>query len=130
MKRFILTILLIGSTAFTLLSQQTIRRQYEFSPVVSVNLYLLKSDTTVPHGKFTQFFRGKRWVEGEYSYGEKTGKWKRFYQSGRTMVEGEFANGKPHGKWTRYNGTGEVLAEIEYENGFPTGVWKGYYNAC
>lgn len=128
MNKKIFTLLLFISTTHLLFAQQTIRRQYDFSPVVSVNLYLLKSDTTIPHGKYVQFFRGKRWLEGEYDNGIKIGKWTRYYESGETMVQGSYIDGKPDGKWYRYNSDGEILAEVEYDNGFPIGVWKGFYN--
>ena len=109
-------------------AQQTIRRQYDFNQFVSVNIHLLKSDTTIPHGKFVQFFHGRRWVEGNYSNGEKDGVWVRYYMGGNKMVEGQYIDGIPDGTWKRYNSKGDILAEIEYNNGVPTGIWRSFYN--
>ena len=46
-------------------------------------------------GSFTAWHPdGKPWVQGQFSGGQKTGKWKQWDSSGNEVAEGEYGNGR------------------------------------
>ena len=52
--------------------------------------------------------------EGEYLNGERIGKGKEYYLSGKILFEGEYLNGKRNGKGKQYYLNGDLLCEGEF----------------
>jgi len=52
-----------------------------------------------------------------YRIGERNGKGKEYYSSGKLRFEGEYLNGKRNGKGKEYNRYGDLIFEGEYLNG-------------
>ena len=63
--------------------------------------------------------------EGEYLYGQKNGRGKKYYE-GKLSFEGEYLNGKRNGKGKKYYND-ELLFEGEYLNDKMHGHGKAYY---
>jgi antitoxin component YwqK of YwqJK toxin-antitoxin module len=48
-----------------------------------------------PEGSFTAWHpEGKPWVQGQFSGGQKVGKWKQWDSSGNEVAEGDYASGR------------------------------------
>lgn len=64
--------------------------------------------------------------QGNYSEGEKIGKW--FYQMGNYREEGEYIDGMRNGKWLAYyKNTDNLFFEGKFTNGMPDGKHVFYH---
>ncbi len=60
-------------------------------------------------------------LQGEYTDGNKSGKWQSFDNNGKIKTKEFYQNGKKEGKWWK-KVRGNTVIEI-YKNDIPTGVW-------
>jgi uncharacterized protein len=59
--------------------------------------------------------------------GNKNGKWKDFYPSGKIQAEGQYTDNRRSGLW-KFNNESEKVEQTGYfNNGRPDGMWKWYY---
>ncbi len=91
----------------------------------SITGFYTEDSSFVYHGAFKEMKRGNVYVEGTYTYGQKSGTWKKYYDNGHLCTKGMYVEDKPHGAWRYYYDT-DTLASICYYNaGKRTGVWLG-----
>ena len=111
----------------------------EYGPdgkVTSAKLYndsgLLLSEGIVDdggnrNGRWKDFFpSGKVYAEGQYTDNRRSGIWKFYSEGGKTEQSGSYNNGRPDGLWTWYYETGDVLREEEYFQGVRDGLYTEY----
>ncbi len=59
--------------------------------------------------------------------GNKNGKWKDYYPTGKVQAEGQYTDNRRSGVW-KFNNNAEKLEQTgSYNNGRPDGLWKWYY---
>jgi antitoxin component YwqK of YwqJK toxin-antitoxin module len=59
--------------------------------------------------------------------GNRNGKWKDFYPSGKLQAEGQYTENRRSGLWKFYNESEKVEQTGYFNNGRPDGMWKWYY---
>jgi uncharacterized protein len=59
--------------------------------------------------------------------GNKNGKWKDFYPSGKIEAEGQYTDNRKTGVWKFYNEFEKGEQTGSFNNGRPDGLWKWYY---
>lgn len=59
--------------------------------------------------------------------GNRNGKWKDLYPSGKIQAEGQFTDNRRSGLWKFLNENGKIEQTGYYNNGRPDGIWKWYY---
>jgi antitoxin component YwqK of YwqJK toxin-antitoxin module len=59
--------------------------------------------------------------------GNKTGKWKDYYSSGKVSAEGQYIENRRTGIWKFYNEEEKGEQTGSFNNGRPDGLWKWYY---
>jgi uncharacterized protein len=59
--------------------------------------------------------------------GNRNGKWKDLFPSGKPQAEGQFADNRRSGQWKFYNSTEKIEQTGSYNNGRPDGLWKWYF---
>ena len=59
--------------------------------------------------------------------GNRNGKWKDMYPSGKIQTEGQYAENRRSGLWKFYNDSEKIEQTGYYNNGRPDGIWKWYY---
>jgi uncharacterized protein len=59
--------------------------------------------------------------------GNKSGKWKDFYSTGKTQAEGQYTDGRKTGLWKFYNESEKGEQTGYFNNDRPDGIWKWYY---
>lgn len=101
---------------------------------ISVHYYVLKSDTSIKHGSFTEYFpmsyaqrkgyhgglsAAYRFVksEGRYAYGQKNGYWKEYSRVEVLADEGSYKNDLKVGIWKHYACPDRVIEEHDYTSG-------------
>jgi antitoxin component YwqK of YwqJK toxin-antitoxin module len=60
--------------------------------------------------------------------GNRNGKWKDFYPSGKIQAEGQYSDNRKSGLWKFYNEFGKGEQTGYFNNGRPDGLWKWYYD--
>ena len=59
--------------------------------------------------------------------GNKNGKWKDYFPSGKIQAEGQYTDSKKSGLW-KFNNESEIVEQTgSFNNGRPDGLWKWYY---
>ncbi|MFT7669205.1 MAG: antitoxin component YwqK of YwqJK toxin-antitoxin module [Planctomycetota bacterium] len=77
------------------------------------------------HGSFTLVgSEGEVLVNGEYTAGKKSGRWRFRYADGKALASGAYKDGKRMGEWTFSHANHENWAKGKYKRGEPTGSWK------
>ncbi len=61
--------------------------------------------------------------------GNKTGKWKDFYPSGKVQAEGQYSDNRKSGLWKFYDESEKGEQTGSFNNGRPEGMWKWYYES-
>ncbi len=127
-------VILLFSNFSTAFSQETIQlRKLVLSKCYAVKDSLVgfyRDDSSfVYHGTFSEYNRGKLFVDGVYNFGLKQGVWRKFFPDGKLCTKGMYIEDLPHGAWKYYYDT-DTLAGISYYNkGKKVGLWIGYaYN--
>ncbi|MFN8242051.1 MAG: hypothetical protein U0X39_15030 [Bacteroidales bacterium] len=59
--------------------------------------------------------------------GNRNGKWKDFFASGKIQAEGQYTDNRRSGTWKFYNEQGKVEQNGSYNNGRPDGLWTWFY---
>jgi antitoxin component YwqK of YwqJK toxin-antitoxin module len=59
--------------------------------------------------------------------GNRNGKWKDYYPSGKVQAEGQYIDSRRSGIWKFYNNAEKLEQTGSYNNGRPDGLWKWYY---
>ena len=59
--------------------------------------------------------------------GNKNGKWKDFYPTGKIQAEGQYTDNRRSGLWKFDNESENVEQTGYFNNGRPDGIWKWYY---
>lgn len=59
--------------------------------------------------------------------GNKNGKWKDYYPSGKVQAEGQYTDNRKSGIWKFYNESEKVEQTGSFNNERPDGMWKWYY---
>jgi antitoxin component YwqK of YwqJK toxin-antitoxin module len=59
--------------------------------------------------------------------GNKNGKWKDYYPSGKIQAEGQYTDNRRTGVWKFYNEFEKGEQTGSFNNGRPDGLWKWYY---
>jgi antitoxin component YwqK of YwqJK toxin-antitoxin module len=59
--------------------------------------------------------------------GNRNGKWKDFYPSGKIQAEGQYTDNRRSGLWKFNNESEKTEQTGYYNNGRPDGIWKWYY---
>ena len=59
--------------------------------------------------------------------GNKNGKWKDFYPSGKIQAEGQYIENRKSGVWKFYNEVEKGEQTGSFNSGRPDGLWKWYY---
>jgi antitoxin component YwqK of YwqJK toxin-antitoxin module len=67
---------------------------------------------TLPDGVVT--------AEGEFSAGNRVGRWIYRHPNGKTWKDGEYIDGKLHGTWRQYDMDGKSLGESRFDRGTGT----------
>ncbi|NND94642.1 MAG: hypothetical protein HKN45_07215 [Flavobacteriales bacterium] len=70
--------------------------------------------------------QGDHVIKGEYSSGERTGKWTGVYDNGKYQFKGEFINGYAKGKHRYYFADGTLMQEGKYSSGLKDGEWRRF----
>lgn len=70
--------------------------------------------------------QGDHVIKGEYSSGEKTGKWSGIYDNGKTQFKGEFINGFAKGKHRYFFSDGSIMQDGKYRSGLKEGEWRRF----
>jgi antitoxin component YwqK of YwqJK toxin-antitoxin module len=79
------------------------------------------------NGKWKDFFpTGKIQAEGQYSDSRRTGLWKFYNEAEKGEQTGYFNNGRPDGMWKWYFENGTLLREEEYFQGLRDGAYTEY----
>jgi antitoxin component YwqK of YwqJK toxin-antitoxin module len=79
------------------------------------------------NGKWKDFYpSGKIQAEGQYTDNRKTGVWKFYTEFEKGEQTGSFNNGRPDGLWKWYYETGKLLREEEYFQGQRDGAYTEY----
>ncbi|MGC9384952.1 MAG: toxin-antitoxin system YwqK family antitoxin [Kosmotogaceae bacterium] len=77
------------------------------------------------NGKWVEYLEDGRKSEGEYLNGMKNGHWIESWLNG-TKSEGNYFNGKRNGYWIKYWKNGQKQSEGNYSNGEQSGEWIYY----
>lgn len=104
-------------------SQDTLEviKHFPNTEQISLHYYVLKSDTSIKHGSFTEYF--------PMSYAQRKG-----YHGGLSAAyrfvksEGRYAYGQKNGYWKEYSAVSVLSDEGSYMNDLKVGIWKHY--AC
>lgn len=59
--------------------------------------------------------------------GNRNGKWKDLYSTGKVQAEGQYTDNRRTGQWKFYNPDGRIEQTGSYNNGRPDGLWNWYY---
>lgn len=59
--------------------------------------------------------------------GNRTGRWKDFFEDGKIKAEGQYTDNRRTGLWRFFNSTGMVEQTGSFSNDRPDGIWKWYY---
>jgi hypothetical protein len=81
-----------------------------------------------PHGKGTLSHHNRKTIyyEGDWVFGEMTGKGKLYWNSGRPNYEGYFVDGKFHGKGKEFGLDDNEQDYISYEGDWVNGEYHGH----
>ena len=60
--------------------------------------------------------------------GNRNGKWKDLYATGKVQAEGQYTDNRRGGIWKFFNNEEKIEQTGSYNNGRPDGLWKWYYN--
>jgi uncharacterized protein len=60
--------------------------------------------------------------------GNRNGKWKDLYPSGKVMADGLYTDNRRTGVWKFYGASGKIVQTGSYNNGRPDGLWTWYYD--
>lgn len=60
--------------------------------------------------------------------GNKNGRWKDLYSSGKIQAEGQYSDNRRSGLWKFYNEFEKGEQTGSFNNGRPDGIWKWYYD--
>ena len=79
------------------------------------------------HGTITYFdIDGRIDQLGQYSMGEKQGKWEQFNDHGALVGQAFYQKGLKHGIWSVWDDNGVKRYHMVYDNGQKVDVWKVY----
>ena len=82
------------------------------------------------HGKYiSNYFSGKRFLEGEYFHGQKNGEWIWKFENGETKSKGTYVNGTKVGEWVDYFKNGKVSKSQTFDEGYKVGKETTYNEA-
>ena len=82
----------------------------------------------VRHGSYVEFYEnGKRFIEGKYVDGRRTGTWTYWHVNGKVAKSGDYLQGKTHGHWLVYGADGLLNREENYLSGRKHGVWAYFH---
>ena len=59
--------------------------------------------------------------------GNRNGKWKDYFPSGKVQAEGQYTDSRRSGIWKFYNNAEKLEQTGSFNNGRPDGLWKWYY---
>lgn len=136
-----------------LVGTKTIEEDYpNGEPRVKRSVKLYSDDSVVNHGEYVEWHpSGKKFCEGKYQDGKRTGQWDFWFEDGRKAKTGSYENGRPegewtywrpdgtkdreesyldsqrHGRWVYYDDRGELKKQEEYEAGQKHGTWITWY---
>lgn len=60
--------------------------------------------------------------------GLKSGKWKNYYNDGKTKEAGTYLNNRKSGNWVFYNNEGRIVQKGSFRNGKSDGRWLWYFD--
>ncbi len=81
----------------------------------------------IKHGKYiSNYFSGKRYLEGQYFDGKRNGDWVWYFESGKVKAKGSYINGTKVGEWVDYFENGKINKTQTYDDGFKVGKEKTY----
>ncbi|MGK0360404.1 MAG: antitoxin component YwqK of YwqJK toxin-antitoxin module [Bradymonadia bacterium] len=78
-------------------------------------------------GTWERFFDdGRPMMKGSWRADVKHGDWQGYYRSGNLRFSGAYADGKEDGEWTTFQSTGAVQAKGSYKAGEKSGPWAWF----
>ncbi|MCD4665381.1 MAG: hypothetical protein K8R68_08920 [Bacteroidales bacterium] len=84
-------------------------------------------DGKLLYGTFTVFYRnGKLKEKGNFKYGLKDEKWKKWYENGNLLQTSNWESGQLTGKWIEYDENGLITKEANYKEGKLNGDYKEF----
>jgi len=115
--------------ALGLVGCQSVRRVKGPSPPTPLVTEKFETDPLNPgvrHGKYTSYYNKKKYTEGYYEHGKKSGEW-RYYDDNETLsFKGYFKAGKRNGTWELYPEVNYVRSKMVYKNGEKDSTWTCY----
>lgn len=94
--------------------------------VLQGNLVPGEGGSEVPDGAFTATHPDGREVEGKYTQGRPSGRWRFASAAGKTVAMGAYRDGLRSGTWTHRTEGGALLAKGSCKDGRPAGQWTFY----
>jgi len=86
------------------------------SPEMSEIYYVLKSDTTVKHGRYQAGTLGKILIEGFFKMGSKDSLWTQYNIYGKIKSRGWYERNRRDSIWDFFNDKGELDQKIDFTN--------------
>lgn len=79
----------------------------------------------VRHGTSTTYFpNGRKEIEGQYSFGKRTGRFAWWYSNGQESTVGAYENDLEQGSWTWWHENGMKKAQGEFVDGARVAQWS------
>lgn len=89
--------------------------------------FTLKSDSTLPHGKYLLYHNNALFVEGTLAHGKREGVWKKYYPNGTLSIQAHYTNNLADSTWQYFYNNGALKAELHFNKNQLSGVAKAYY---
>lgn len=67
------------------------------------------------NGRFQRFLNNKAVVDGNFTAGDMTGEWTRYWDNGEVRDRGTWNEDKPIGRWRNFSDKGKLKGEVNYD---------------